>query len=191
MADSPQPAEEMIEVELRNPAVAALLAWLWPGAGHIYQGRTGKGLLFMICILSTWFFGLALAEGHSVYASNSTIARQLVFGCQLGAGLPAAPALVQAVYLRDPNHTTPLWSGFMAPPTENPDQLSDWSKEYGALLDMGVLYTMIAGLLNILAVFDAYGGPLVPAPDDKKNKKDSKISEPEASSGDTSKLNSK
>ena len=28
----------------------------------------------MICILSTWFFGLALAEGHSVYASNSTIA---------------------------------------------------------------------------------------------------------------------
>jgi hypothetical protein len=181
----------MIEVELRSPAVAALLAWLWPGAGHIYQGRMGKGLLFMICILSTWVFGLALAHGHSVYASNSTIARQLVFGCQLGAGLPAAPALVQAAYLRDPNHTKPLWNGFMAPPAENlgQDQLSDWSKEYGALLDMGVLYTMIAGLLNILAVYDAYGGPLVPAPEDKNDSK--KKADSEASSSDTTKSSAK
>src|SRR5689334_9651134 len=116
MAESPAPAEETLEVELRNPPLAALLSWLVPGLGHIYQGRTGKGLLFMICILSTWFFGLALAEGHSVYASNRTIARQLVFGCQLGAGLPAAPAVMQAVYLR--NHPQPLWNGFMAPPIE-------------------------------------------------------------------------
>jgi hypothetical protein len=76
----------------------------------------------------------------------------------------------------------------MAPPTDNPDQLSEWSKEYGALLDMGVLYTMIAGLLNILAIFDAYGGPLVPAPDDKK---DSKKTDSSASSADPSKSTSK
>src|SRR5436190_3461408 len=141
MAESPPPAEEIIEVELRNPALAALLAWLWPGAGHLYQGRTGKGLLFMICILSTWFFGLALAHGHGVYASNSTIARQLVFGCQLGVGLPATPALAQAAYLR--NNPTPLWNGFMAPPNDHPDELSAWSLKYGALFDMSVLYTMV------------------------------------------------
>jgi hypothetical protein len=187
MAEPAPSADDTIEVELRNPAVAALLAWLWPGAGHLYQGRTGKGLLFMICILSTWFFGLALAEGHSVYASNSTLARQLVFGCQLGVGAPAAPALVQAVYLRDPNHTTPLWNGFMAPPADHPDQLSEWSKEYGILLDMGVLYTMIAGLLNILAIFDAYGGPLVPAPE----KKDDKKSDAHDKSSSSSKSDSK
>ena len=185
----PPPAEEMIEVELRNPAVAALLAWLWPGAGHIYQGRTGKGLLFMICILSTWFFGLALAHGHSVYASNSTIPRQLVFGCQLGVGLPAAPALVQVAYLRN-NPQQPLWDGFMAPPNEvGEDELSEWSLKYGILLDMSVLYTMIAGLLNILAIFDAYGGPLVPAPEEKKDAK--KKSEPDTASGDTPKTDPK
>lgn len=190
MAESPPSTEEMIEVELRNPAVAGLLAWLWPGAGHIYQGRIGKGLLFMICILSTWFFGLALAEGHSVYASNRTIARQLVFGCQLGAGLPAAPALVQAAYLR--SHPTPLWEGFMAPPIEEggKDELSEWSYSMGAQYDMGVLYTMVAGLLNILAVFDAYGGPLVPAPEEKEDAK--KKAEPDAgSSGDTPKSDPK
>jgi hypothetical protein len=181
MAEPPPPAEDTIEVELRNPAVAALLAWLWPGAGHLYQGRIGKGLLFMICILSTWFFGLKLANGHSVYASNSNLARQLVFGCQLGVGLPAAPAIVQAVHLRDPKNIEPLFGGFMAPPNDNPDQLSEWNLEYGVLLDMSVLYTMIAGLLNILAIYDAYGGPLVPAPEEKKDAK--KNSDPEAGSG--------
>jgi hypothetical protein len=48
-------AEEILEIDLKNPGWAALLAWLWPGAGHLYQGRTAKGLLFMICILSTFF----------------------------------------------------------------------------------------------------------------------------------------
>jgi hypothetical protein len=182
MAETPS-AEEQIEVELRNPALAALLAWLVPGLGHLYQGRIGKGLLFMICILSTWFFGLALAEGHSVYASNKMIARRLVFGCQLGVGLPAAPAVLQAVYLR--NHNEPLWNGFMAPPDEKNgrDEVSEWSYKYGAKFDMGVLYTMVAGLLNVLAIFDAYGGPLVPAPDDKKKKGDKDKSEPTAPSG--------
>lgn len=181
MAETPSPAEETIEVELRNPAVAALLAWLWPGAGHIYQGRTGKGLLFMVCILSTWFFGLALARGHSVYASNTTIARQLMFGCQLGAGLPAAPALLQAAYLRNQPHAEPMWGGFMAPPVDE-NQLSDWSFDYGMLLDMGVLYTMIAGLLNVLAIFDAYGGPLVPVPEEKKE--DKQQPEPDGTASD-------
>ena len=43
--------EETIEVDLRHPGTAAFLAWLWPGAGHVYQGRYAKGALFMICIL--------------------------------------------------------------------------------------------------------------------------------------------
>ena len=180
MAEPSTPADDMIEVELRNPVVAAILAWLWPGAGHMYQARYGKGLLFMICILSLWFFGLALADGHSVYASNRTIPRRLVFGCQLGVGLPAAPAVVQAALV---SRGQPVkWNGFMAPPIENGyDELSEWSFKYGALLDMGVLYTMIAGLLNVLAIFDAYGGPFVPPPEEKKPEKKS----PETSPGGT------
>ena len=48
------PVEEI--VDLKDPMVAAILGWLIPGLGHIYQGRTGKGALFMVCILSTFFF---------------------------------------------------------------------------------------------------------------------------------------
>ena len=67
--DGTPAADEMIEVDLRNPAVAAVWAWVCPGAGHIYQRRYSKGILFMVCILATWFFGLSLGGGHVVYAS--------------------------------------------------------------------------------------------------------------------------
>jgi hypothetical protein len=51
---------------------------------------------------------------------------------------------------------------------------------------MSVLYTMVAGLLNILAVFDAYGGPLVPAPEEKKDAKKKSESEEAAGEADNS-----
>jgi hypothetical protein len=183
MSEPNRPPEGELQVELRNPVLAALLAWLWPGAGHIYQGRHGKGALFMVCIMSTFLFGLWLGEGRTVYASNRTIARKLVYACQLGVGLPAMPALVQAG--RDPRD--PLWGGIMAPPIEEGgiDELSELNRTYGARYDMGVLYTMVAGLLNVLAIFDAYGGPLVPAPEEQKKRKprDDTPGEPAASDG--------
>jgi hypothetical protein len=37
--------DQPLEIELKELWIAALLAWLLPGAGHVYQGRTGKGLL--------------------------------------------------------------------------------------------------------------------------------------------------
>ena len=49
--------------------MSAGLAWLWPGAGHIYQGRYAKGILYMVCILGTYFFGLTMGNGHVVYAA--------------------------------------------------------------------------------------------------------------------------
>lgn len=168
--DPEQPAAiEQLDLDLRSPGTAALLAWLVPGAGHIYQRRYGKGMLFMVCILSTWFFGLALGEGRTVYASNRTIGRQLVYGCQLGVGLAATPALIQARLVAQDQ--PPKWGGLMAPPMErgHDDELSEWNFKYGAAYDMGVLYTMVAGLLNILAIFDAFAGPmLIPADDSKK-----------------------
>src|SRR5215212_3259556 len=101
MNTSQPPANEpMLEIDLRDPSLAAMLAWLIPGAGHLYQRRTGKGLLFMVCILSTYFFGLALGEGKVVYASWNQVDRRWQYPLQLGAGLPAAPALIQNLRVR-------------------------------------------------------------------------------------------
>src|SRR5438105_10845450 len=99
--DSPRTAtpdtNTTLEIDLRDPPIAALLAWLWPGAGHLYQRRYAKGLLFMVCILGTYFFGLALGGGQCVYASFSSADFRWQYVCQLGVGVPALPAVPQYV----------------------------------------------------------------------------------------------
>src|SRR5262245_15772093 len=95
------------EIDLKDPRLAALLAWLVPGLGHFYQGRTAKGVLFFVCILGTFFYGLYIGNGQVVYASTTpTMFARWQYAFQLGVGLPAMPALVQ--WWRAENHKGPL-----------------------------------------------------------------------------------
>jgi len=167
--DRPPAAAESLEIELRDPSLAALLAWLLPGAGHFYQRRYPKAILFAVCILGTYFFGLALGEGKVVYAAWNRVDRRWQYPLQLGVGLPAAPALVQNMLVR--RGREPILGGFMAPPREYEDEnrqrrseLSDWHRDLNVRFELGTLYTMIAGLLNILAIWDAYAGPVIAEP---------------------------
>ena len=155
------------EIDLKDPLIAAGLAWLLPGLGHLYQGRTAKGILFMVCILSTFFFGLFCSSGHAVYASWTDWDRRLPYLCQVGVGLPALPALVQNYLVR--SGQAPLLGGIMAPPA-TPQELNDWYRKLNRYFELGTVYTMIAGLLNILAIYDAWGGP-VPLVEEERKKK--------------------
>lgn len=160
-------------IDLRNRPLAALLAWLIPGAGHFYQRRYTKGSIFFVCILSAWILGFALGGGHVVYASWQPGDKRWHMLLQAGVGAAALPAFVQGDHMR--RHTDffgrtddsyePYWGGFMAPPyrpvIENePDEVAAWYAKWGAGYEMGTWYTVIAGLLNILVIYDAYGGPL-------------------------------
>ena len=98
-------------VRLRNPAIAALLGWLVPGVGHLYQGRIAKGILFLVTILTTFFYGLYLGDGKVVYASWRPGDTRWAYVCQVGVGLAALPALIQANRARDGEP-----AGFMGPP---------------------------------------------------------------------------
>jgi hypothetical protein len=155
-------------LSLKEPATAAFLAWLIPGLGHLYQGRRAKGLLFMVCILGTFLYGLFLGEGRVVYAAWQGENKRWPYLCQVGVGLPALPALVQASRVR--NNKQPLFDNliddFMAPPRVEPnpqhpdgDELDQLHKRLHRYFELGTVYTMIAGLLNVLAIYDAWLGP--------------------------------
>ena len=189
------------EIRLRNPALAALLAFLMPGAGHIYQGRTQKGWMFMVCILTTYFFGFAIGGGHVVYASWAKGDVRWHYICQAPVGIVAMPALIQGHLMNrntneygytDSNYEPPF--GLMAPPRRpvsehnGDDELADWYLKRGAGYEMGTWYTMIAGLLNVLVIFDAYAGPLAipisgnkPPPGKEDEDEESKSSDKEKS----------
>ncbi len=172
-------SDQEITVDLKNPALAGVLAWLVPGLGHFYQGRTAKGIVFCVCILSTFTYGVYLGGsselgwGRAVYASWRPGFRRLPFLCQIGVGLPAMPALLEAQ--RAAEGRKPLFGGFMAPPRPDGDSnagrrhdalaeqptLDDLHRQLHRYFDVGTAYTMIAGLLNVLAIYDACCGPVI------------------------------
>ena len=192
MADA-QP--ELIEIELRNPWMAAVLAWALPGLGHIYQGRIGKGLLFFICILGTFVYGMYISNSKVVYAAVPWEQQyRWQYLCQLGVGLPATPMLWQReraleVHQRrrlNGRQSEKAYTGFMAPP--GPD-LTPWKDDSGnkslqpnelardivdhhPYFELGTVYTVVAGLLNILVICDAAAGPLIIVPNNKEKDSD-------------------
>ena len=52
-----------------------------------------------------------------------------------------------------------------------PHELDEWHREYHGFFELGTVFTMIAGLLNILAIFDAAGGPVGSSAKPDKTKK--------------------
>ncbi len=178
MKSSPASTAETVQIDLRQPALAALLAWLVPGLGHFYQRRWAKGALFCVCILGTYIFGVVLGAGKVVHTGGTsqlvrgTLFSQAVqrwtFVPQACVGVPAVISLVQ--HVRVSGGGQPLFGGWFAPPRsiaelgsneQNGDELSYWNEKLNSRYDIGMLFTMVAGLLNVLVIYDAYAGPVI------------------------------
>ena len=110
--------------------LVALLAWLVPGAGHFYLGLRKRALLLFIAIELTYFIGLYIGTLRVVDPAQS----MFWFVAQILVGLNTIVAHLWSTSLPSPyaDSTTVL--------------IYDWSYY------MAVLYTGIAGLLNLLAV---------------------------------------
>jgi hypothetical protein len=126
---------------------------------------------------------VGIGYGRAVYFSWWPEHRWPYF-CQVFAGLPALPALYQAHRMEENQQVR--WGGLMAPPlpesiatnANGPNVSQPTSHELNKYLnryfDLATFYTMVAGLLNVLAIYDAWAGPVVvkPANKDDKEKKE-------------------
>ena len=91
------------KINLKTPWIAGVLTFLLPGAGQIYQGRYFKGVLFLVCILGTFLYGMQLGEWRPVYLSENPGRndfgrpgkRNFGFLAQMGLGVPALVAFGQ------------------------------------------------------------------------------------------------
>ena len=108
--------------------VAPAIAWLIPGAGHLIQKRWGRGVLLLVSIVTMFLLGLAM-QGHIYKPNGGDILDMLGFVGNLGAG---------GLYILS--------------------RANDWG--VGAIAhataDYGTKYLIVAGLLNFIAVADAY-----------------------------------
>jgi uncharacterized protein DUF6677 len=108
--------------------LAPALGWLIPGAGHMIQKRWIRGLLLFVSIVSLFLLGLAM-QGRIYRANGGDILDILGFIGDVGAG---------ALYILT--------------------LANDWGQ--GAIAfataDYGTKFMIVAGLLNFIAVADAY-----------------------------------
>ncbi|MGE0704416.1 MAG: DUF6677 family protein [Vicinamibacterales bacterium] len=105
-----------------------LAAWAVPGAGHLWLGRRGKGLIFLIALPLMFAIGLAV-NGRLFPFDLSAPLVFLAAWADLGVGLPY---LLAAMF--------GLGAG----------QVRAVTFEYGNA------FLIVAGLLNVLVVLDAY-----------------------------------
>ncbi len=66
-----------------------------------------------------------------------------------------------------------LKDGPWAPPAgpvfqDQPDVMARWHFDYKHMYEMGTLFTVVAGLLNLLAIYDAFVGPAILTPRQKE-----------------------
>lgn len=57
---SPPPAADLKPYPMATRVIAVVLAWLVPGAGHLVLGRIGRGLLLLVLLVGSFYFGLFL-----------------------------------------------------------------------------------------------------------------------------------
>jgi hypothetical protein len=109
------------------PAIAVGLAWLLPGLAHFAQGRKLRGAIVFAALVGLFALGTVFAEG-------SNLSRERHFYYWAGQFMVGAPAMLSEA----------LW-GDMHVAREIP------------YVDAGLVFACVAGLLNILAMIDAYG----------------------------------
>jgi hypothetical protein len=121
-----------MDVSERRPASAVpacLLAWLLPGAGHLYLGRTAKGLVLMACIGALFVLGVAMDARLQIYLGFDDPLSLLRSLSQVAIGLPYVIARALGFAVSDVTSVT---------------------HEYGNT------FTEVGGLLNILVIIDAH-----------------------------------
>jgi hypothetical protein len=123
------PASEPI----RSPFVVVLLAWLIPGAGHFLLGKRGRALLIFSCVVLSFLFGVLMRGPLFQPSGGADVLSKLIqYGGFLGDLASGLPYLLAS------------FLGY-APP-DSAAHVAD----YGSKL------IVAAGLLNILAIVDAY-----------------------------------
>ncbi len=111
-----------------NLVLLCLAAWAVPGAGHLWLGRRTKGWIFLVALPLMFGTGLAV-QGRLFPFDPSAPLVFLAAWADLGIGLPYVAASVM---------------GF------GDGQVRAVTYEYGNA------FLIVAGLLNVLVVLDAY-----------------------------------
>jgi len=111
-----------------NPTLISIAALLLPGAGHLWQGRSQKGIIFLIAIPLMFAAGLWLNGRLFPFEISQPLVALAAFA-SFGNGIPYAVAAALG-----------LGKGIVT----------------AATYEYGNTFVIVSGLLNMLVALDAY-----------------------------------
>jgi hypothetical protein len=117
-------------------AIAAIASWVLPGLGHLLVGDRSRGLIFLVAITLTFWTGVAIGGVKNTVSPND---RTLWFAGQICAGGHSLATLAWGSRIGAPAQTGKYPSSVIG---------------YGRTEEVSVVYTAIAGMLNILVILD-------------------------------------
>lgn len=120
-----------------------LLAWLVPGAGHVYAGRMARGIIIFLVIGATFWAGVGMGGVKTIdyQAERYWFYAQMVTGVHGLAGWQRQRQAQDAVETNPTRYANPASSENLAlvAPVDT----------------VARAYSGVAGLLNLLCIFDA------------------------------------
>ncbi len=122
------PPQVAPQTAVANPLLAAVLAWLVPGAGHLFLKRGRRALLFFVLVFVALVIGCKLQGNLYTPVEGQPLTLLATLG-SMGMGIP----YFVLRYLLD-YHGEVMASGY----------------EYGTA------FVLTAGLMNLLLVLDAW-----------------------------------
>ena len=162
-----------------SPPLVAFAAWLLPGGGYLLIGQRARGLTVGITIVILFALGLLIGgvralevpgfdehgfqirlndRGYKVHPDDSAYSRAgWVMKRSALSEIRAKPwSIAQA--LNGPLAIAGAWSSVWAasdPDGDDRDGEPPGALSHGRVNEIGVLYTAVAGMLNLLAMIDA------------------------------------
>ena len=130
MAKEKEPKRPLPPIGVWAPAVA--LGWLIPGGGHLLLKRTGRGILLLAAITGMFLSGLMM-RGAMFHPQTGDLLTTLI-----NTGGFIGNVCAGILYLLS------IWLGY-----NQPDMA-------GHVHDYGTKFLVTAGLLNVLAMVDAF-----------------------------------
>jgi hypothetical protein len=130
MATEKEVKQPMAPIGVWAPAVA--LGWLVPGGGHFLLKRTGRGLLLLVSVTSMFLCGLMMRGAMFTPQSGDLLTTLINTGGFLGNVASGILYLLS------------VWLGYSQADTA------------GHVHDYGTKFLVTAGLLNVLAMVDAF-----------------------------------
>jgi hypothetical protein len=142
---------------LSLPFLVAFVAWVFPGAGYLLIKQRARGITIGITVLILFFSGLLIGGVRCLEVPGYDAHGNPVSSSHPVDEVRAKPWTIAQIMMGPIDILCDWWSVSLAQPVDPNNQNSERisPRSHSRVNELGILYTAVAGMLNLLAIIDS------------------------------------